>query len=88
VVSDLDDLAVMRQTIEARGGRLGAAEDGRPFAEGRVGGDDDRGTLIELADEVEQQPASGLGEGQIAALVADDEVTPIQPSRRSGNSVP
>ena len=37
VVSGLDDLAVVRQTIEERGGHLGVAEDGRPFAEGQVG---------------------------------------------------
>ena len=76
VVSGLDDLAVVRQTIEERGGHLGVAEDGRPFAEGQVGGDDDRGALVEPADEVEQQLASGLGEGQVAELVEDDEVAP------------
>ena len=78
VVSGLDDLAVVRQTIEERGGHLGVAEDGRPFAEGQVGGDDDRGALVEPADEVEQQLASGLGEGQVAELVEDDEVAPGQ----------
>ena len=78
VVSGLDDLAVLRQTIEERGGHLGVAEDGRPFAEGQVGGDDDRGALVEPADEVEQQLASGLGEGQVAELVEDDEVAPGQ----------
>jgi hypothetical protein len=38
----------------------------RPFTEGEVGGDDDRGALVEAADEVEQELAAGLGEGQIA----------------------
>ncbi len=33
-----------------------------------------RGALVEPADEVEQQLASGLGEGQVAELVEDDEV--------------
>ena len=32
VVSGLDDLAVVRQTIEERGGHLGVAEDGRPHS--------------------------------------------------------
>ncbi len=65
LVAGLDDLAVVRQAIEERGGHLGVAEDGGPFAEGQVGGDDDRGALVEPADEVEQQLASGLCEGQI-----------------------
>jgi transposase-like protein len=43
VVAGLDDVAVMGQPIEQRGGHLGVAEDARPFAEGEVGGDDDRG---------------------------------------------
>jgi hypothetical protein len=47
------------QAIEQRGGHLGIAEDGRPFAEGEVGGDDDRGPLLEPADEVEQELAAG-----------------------------
>jgi hypothetical protein len=36
-------------------GHLGIAEDARPFPQGEIGGDDDRGALIEAADEVEQQ---------------------------------
>ena len=53
VVAGLDDLAMVRQAIEERGGHLGVAEDGRPFAEGQVGGDDDRGALVEPANEME-----------------------------------
>jgi hypothetical protein len=40
----------------------------------RLGGDDDGGLLVEAADEVEEQLAAGLGEGQVAELVEDDEV--------------
>ena len=46
----------------------------RPFTEGEIRGDDDRGALVEPADEVEQELAAGLGEGQIAEFVEDDEV--------------
>ena len=70
----LEDALVAGGSVDAavrvghrRGGHLGVAEDGRPFAEGQVGGDDDRGALVEPADEVEQQLASGLGEGQVAS---------------------
>jgi hypothetical protein len=64
----------MREPIEQRGGHLGIAEDGRPFAEGEIGGDDDGCALIEAADEMEEQLAAGVGEGQIAEFIKDDEV--------------
>jgi hypothetical protein len=55
VVAGLDDVAVVGQAIEQRGGHFGITEDARPFTEGEVGGDDDRGALVEPADEVEQE---------------------------------
>lgn len=64
----------MRQSVEQCRGHLGIAEDGRPFPEGEIGGDDDRGAFVEPADEVEQELAAGLGEGQIYELVEDQEV--------------
>ena len=74
VVAGLDYVAVVGQAIEQRGGHLGVTEYGGPFAEGEIGGDDDRGALVEAADKVEQELAAGLGEGQIAELIEDDEV--------------
>ena len=55
VVAGLDDIAVMGQAIEQRSGHLGISEHARPFTEREVGGDDDRGALIEPADKVEQK---------------------------------
>ena len=74
VVAGLDDVAVVGQAIEQRGGHFGITEDARPFTEGEVGGDDDRGALVEPADEVEQELPAGLSEWQIAEFVEDDEV--------------
>ena len=54
---------MMGEAVEQGRGHLGVAEDGRPFAEGEVGGHDDRGSLVEPAHEVEEQLAAGLGEG-------------------------
>lgn len=34
---------------------MAVVEDGGPFAEAEVGGDDDAGALIELAQQVEEQ---------------------------------
>ena len=45
-VAGLDDLAMVCEAVEERGGHLGIAEDGRPLTERQVGGDDDRGELL------------------------------------------
>lgn len=39
-----------------------------------IGGGDDRGAFVEPADEMKQELAAGLGEGQIAEFVENDEV--------------
>jgi hypothetical protein len=41
VVAGLDDIAVVGEAIEQRGGHLWVTEDARPFPEGQVRGDDD-----------------------------------------------
>jgi hypothetical protein len=61
-------------SLKQRGRHFGVGKYGWPFAEGKIGGDDDRGMPAEPADEMEQELAAGLGEGQIAELVKNDEV--------------
>ena len=65
---------MVSETIEQRRGHLGVPEHARPFAEGEIGGDDNRGSFVEPADEMEEELAAGLGEGQIAEFIEDDEV--------------
>jgi hypothetical protein len=65
---------MMSETVEERGRHLGVSEDARPFAEGQIGRDDDRGALIELAHEMEEQLPASLSEGQIAKFVENGEV--------------
>jgi hypothetical protein len=77
-VADLDDVAVMGQPVEHGGGHLGVAEDLRPIGEGEIGGDQQRGVLVELADQMEQQLSTGLAERQIAKFVDEDEVVAQQ----------
>ena len=48
----------MGEPIEERGGHLGIPENGGPFAEAEVGGDDHAGALIEFAEQMEQQRAA------------------------------
>jgi len=69
---------MMGEPIKQRGGHLGVTEDAGPFAEGEVSGDNDRGAFVKLADEVEQELATGLSEGEIAQLVQDNEVETVQ----------
>ena len=78
VVAGLDDVAMVGQAVEQRGGHLGVAEHAGPFTEGEIGGDDDGRSLVEPADEMEQQLAAGLSERQVAEFVEDDEVHPGQ----------
>src|SRR5271165_4737554 len=73
-VPGLDDVTVMGEAIEERRGHLWVSEHARPFTEGEIGGEEDRGALVEPADEVEEKLAAGLGERQVAELVEDDEV--------------
>ena len=49
VVSGLDDIAVVGQSIEQRGGHFGVTEDARLFTEGKVCGDVSAIELIVLA---------------------------------------
>ena len=49
---------MVREPIEPCGGHLGIAEHLGPFAEAEIGGDDDAGTLVKLAQQVEQQRAA------------------------------
>jgi len=50
VIAGFNDVAIVGQAIEQRSGHLGVAEHARPFAEGEIRGDDDRGALVEPAD--------------------------------------
>ena len=69
LVAGLDDVAVMGETVKQGRGHLRVAEHGRPLPEREVRGDRDRGDLVELADEMEQQLAAGLGEGEVSELI-------------------
>ena len=48
----------MGEAVEQGGGHFGITEDGSPFAEAEIGGDDDAGALVKLAEQMEQQGAA------------------------------
>jgi len=62
VVAGLDDVAVVGDGVEQRGGHLGIAEDLDPLGEGELGGDDQGGALVELADQMEEERPTGFRE--------------------------
>jgi hypothetical protein len=53
-VTGLDDVAVMGEPIEHGCGHLGVAEHLWPFRKCQVGRNEQRGFLVELADQMEQ----------------------------------
>ena len=69
----------MGEAVEQRRRHLGIAEHGRPFAEAQVRCDDDAGSLVELAQEIEEQSSTGGAEWQVAQLVEDNEVAIGEP---------
>ena len=69
---------MVRQAIEHGGGHFDVAEHLGPIGEGEVGGDQQRGVLVELADEMEQQLPAGLAEREIAEFIDDDEIVAEQ----------
>jgi hypothetical protein len=58
---------VVSETVERCGGHFRVAENARSFAEGEIGGDEDRGALIEPADEMEEKLASEIAFGALEA---------------------
>ena len=69
LVARLDDVAMMGETVEQGRGHFRVAEHTGPFPEGKIRSHRDGCAFIELADEMEQQLAAGLGEGQVAKFV-------------------
>ena len=74
LVAGFENVAVVRQPVEQRGGHFGINEDARPFGEGEIGRQDDRGALVKSTDQVEQHLPAADREGQIAQLVENDAI--------------
>jgi hypothetical protein len=66
IVSSFEDVAAMSETVEQRRRHFGIAEHVCPFTEAQVRRDDDAGSLVELAQEMEEQGSAGGAERQVA----------------------
>jgi hypothetical protein len=74
LVAGFENVAVMGQAIEQRRRHLGVAEYARPFGEGEICRQNDRGALVKAADQVEQHLPAADREWQVTQLVEDDEI--------------
>ena len=59
--------------VEQGAGEALAGEDGSPFLEWQVRGDDGGAVLVAPAEDVEQELAAGLREGHVSELVDDQQ---------------
>ena len=79
VIAGFDDVAMLGEAVEQRGGHRRVVEDPGPFTEGKVGSEDPAGARVEFAQQVEQPGAVGLRERQIAELIENDPVDLQEP---------
>ena len=69
IIAGFYDVAVMGQSIQQGGGHLRITEHRRPFREAEIGGDQDAGSFVELADQVEEKRTTSLTEGQVPQFI-------------------
>ena len=75
----LEDVDVVGEAVERRPGEALGAEHLGPLVERQVGGDQDRATLVALAEHLEQQLSAGLGQRHEAEFVDDQELVAGEP---------
>ena len=75
---DLHDDSVMEQSVQQRRGDDGIAEYVAPFSKATVRGEDHRPALIARVDELEEQIAAAVDDGQIADLIDDQQRGPAE----------
>ena len=68
----------MSEAVQQGAGESLRAEDLGPLAEGQVGGDQDRPSLVALAEDLEEELSAGLGERYEAQLADDEQLEPGQ----------
>ncbi len=68
-----EDVGVVAEAVEQRGGELLVAEDLEPLGERKVGGDDHGPPLVAVGEQVEEQFAAGPVEGHEADFIDDQQ---------------
>lgn len=68
----------MGQPVQQRRRHPFALEDLAPLTEGQVAGDQQTGPFIPIGEDLEQEFGAGSAEGQIAQLVTDEQIYPVE----------
>ncbi len=71
---EFDEASVVDDAVDDGGGEFVVGEDGAPFAEFDVGGEDDATTFVGAGDDLVEQARSVDVEGHVAEFVEDDQV--------------
>ena len=75
----LQDVNSVSEAVQQGAGQPLRAEDLGPLVEGQVGGDQDRPSLVSLAEDLEEELRAGLGEWDEAKLVDDQQLESGKP---------
>ena len=70
----LEDVDVVGEAVEESAGEALGAEHLGPFVEGQIGGDQGRAPLVALAEHLEQELGTGLGQRHEAEFVDDQKL--------------
>jgi len=73
VAPDVDDVAVVEETVDERAGHEVVAEDLAPLVERLVRSENGRGGLVAAGHELEEEHGAVATDGQVADLVDDEE---------------
>jgi len=75
---ELEDGGVMDEAVDRGDGDRRIGKDLPPFREGLIAGDDEGAPFVALGDELEQDRGLGLILADIAEVVEDEAVEPIE----------
>src|SRR5580693_3596753 len=71
---DVDDVAVLGESVDEGAEAGGVSEDGAPLLVREVGGDHDRPRLVPLAHDAEEEVGGARVAGDVSQLVQDQEI--------------
>src|SRR3954454_8988213 len=74
LVAGVDDVRAVGEAVNDGLGEASVGKDLRPFAEGQVGGDDQRSAFVAFGEDLEDQLGGAVRQREIAKFVNDDQL--------------
>jgi len=71
----LQDVHLVGKAVQESPGQSFGAEDLGPLFEGQVRGDDQAGSFVGAANHIDEKLSPGLGEGNVAEFVEDEQLS-------------